>query len=145
LFTCIFHAVEYLDGMAAFVERETTLIPSDVLDAGMKLSHFGGGGRPRGAQIKPPPEIMDAFAANDLLKPHLSAAIEHFATQSDGNHFFYVGQLASTGELALVTHHGSRKPGAMLYRAGMAVAERFRQRLSPETPRHAGEKGDLHD
>ena len=128
------HSADICCSLAVTILAEAR--PSDVLDAGMKLSHFGGGGRPRGAQIKPPPEIMDAFASNDLLKPHLSVAIEHFATQGDGNHFFYVGRLASTGELALVTHHGSRKPGAMLYRAGMAVAERFRQRLSPETPRH---------
>ena len=36
----------------------------------------------------------------------------HFGTQGDGNHFFFVGRIASTGETALVTHHGSRKPGA---------------------------------
>jgi tRNA-splicing ligase RtcB len=110
--------------------------PSAILDAGMKLSHFGGGGRPRGAQVRPPDEVMAAFEANDFLRPHVSAAIEHFATQGDGNHFFYVGRVASTGDIALVTHHGSRKPGAMLYKAGMAVAERFRRELSPETPKH---------
>lgn len=108
----------------------------DVLDAGMKLSHFGGGGRPRGAQIRPPTEILEAFEANDFLKPHVSAAIEHFATQGDGNHFFFVGRVASSGAIALVTHHGSRKPGAMLYKSGMAVAERTTRLLSPETPKH---------
>ena len=66
----------------------------------------------------------------------MSAAIEHFATQGDGNHFFYVGRLASSGQVALVTHHGSRKPGAMLYKAGMETAENFRRVLSPETPKH---------
>ena len=65
-----------------------------------------------------------------------SAAVEHFATQGDGNHFFYVGRVKSSGELALVTHHGSRKPGALLYKYGMSTAECFRQRISPETPRH---------
>ena len=66
------------------------------------------------------------FEANPFLEPVLSVAIEHFATQGDGNHFFYVGRVASTGQIALVTHHGSRKPGAMLYKAGMETAERFR-------------------
>lgn len=110
--------------------------PSQVLDAGMKLSHFGGGGRPRGAQLHPPPKIMEAFESNAFLKPHVPTAIEHFATQGDGNHFFFVGRVASSGAIALVTHHGSRKPGAMLYKAGMEVAEKSTRMLSPETPRH---------
>jgi hypothetical protein len=29
-----------------------------ILDAGMKLSHFGGGGRARGGQIRPPPTFL---------------------------------------------------------------------------------------
>ncbi len=35
----------------------------------------------------------------------------------------------------LVTHHGSRAPGAALYDKGMKVANRFRQDISPETLR----------
>lgn len=107
--------------------------PTSILDAGMRLSHFGGGGRERGKQFKPNTELLERFVMNPFLKGLESAAIEHFATQGDGNHFFYVGRVASTGQIALVTHHGSRKPGARLYKAGMAVAERTRQRLSPET------------
>ena len=57
--------------------------------------------------------------------------IEHHGTQGDGNHFFYVGRMASSGAIALVTHHGSRKPGAMLYKAGMERAEQTRRTLSP--------------
>jgi tRNA-splicing ligase RtcB len=110
--------------------------PKRLLDSGMKRSHFGGGGRARGAQFTPPQEVMQAFADNFFLKSLTSAAIEHFATQGDGNHFFYVGRVKSSGELALVTHHGSRKPGALLYKYGMSTAEWFRQKLSPETPRH---------
>ena len=64
------------------------------------------------------------------------AASKHFGTQGDGNHFFYVGRVTSTGQVALVTHHGSRKPGALLYKAGMDLAESHRRRLSPETPAH---------
>jgi tRNA-splicing ligase RtcB len=85
--------------------------------------------------VQPGEAVMAPFAANPFLKPLAGAAIEHFATQGDGNHFFSVGRLA-TGEVALVTHHGSRKPGAMLYKAGMAAAERFRCEISPETPAH---------
>jgi RNA-splicing ligase RtcB len=110
--------------------------PTAALDAGMRLSHFGGGGRPLGAQLNPPSGLLEAFEANRFLRPLLRDAVAHFATQGDGNHFFYIGRVRSTGAIALVTHHGSRGPGAKLYKAGMAVAESARQKLSPETPAH---------
>jgi RNA-splicing ligase RtcB len=130
-----FHSADICCSMAVTVFGEDAN-PTAVLDAGMKLSHFGGGGRPRGSQVRPPEEILETFEANQFLKPHVNAAIEHFATQGDGNHFFYVGRVASTGAIALVTHHGSRRPGAMLYKAGMETAERMTRARSPETPRH---------
>jgi RNA-splicing ligase RtcB len=130
-----FHSADICCSMALTVFGKDT-DPTAVLDAGMKLSHFGGGGRPRGSQVRPPAEILEAFEANQFLRPQVSAAIEHFATQGDGNHFFYVGRVASSGAVALVTHHGSRKPGAMLYKAGMETAERMTRVRSPETPRH---------
>jgi tRNA-splicing ligase RtcB (3'-phosphate/5'-hydroxy nucleic acid ligase) len=128
------HSADICCSMAVsvFADADATAI----LDAGMKLSHFGGGGRPRGERLHPPAEVLEAFEANRFLRPLLDAAIEHFATQGDGNHFFYVGRVASSGQIALVTHHGSRKPGAMLYKAGMEAAERFRRILSPVTPKH---------
>ena len=110
--------------------------PTPVLDAGMKLSHFGGGGRPYSHDMRPPDALMAEFAANKFLAMTTDAASGHFGTQGDGNHFFYVGRMASTGQVALVTHHGSRKPGALLYKAGMDMAESYRRRLSPETPAH---------
>lgn len=122
--------------MTVFKAEASPALAKRVLDAGMALSHFGGGGRPRGKQIRPPHEVMWRFEANELLSPFVSDAIEHFATQGDGNHFFYVGRLSGTGELALVTHHGSRKPGAMLYKRGMAIAEKVTRKISPETPKH---------
>ena len=106
--------------------------PTAILDAGMRLSHFGGGGRETTDRpAAPPADVMNAFAANPFLRNAQHAAIEHFATQGDGNHFFYVGRVASSGDVALVTHHGSRKPGAMLYKQGMLAAERTRKLLSP--------------
>ena len=128
------HSADICCSMAVTIFGDPT--PTALLDAGMKYSHFGGGGRPRGSQLRPPASLLAQFEENSYLKPLVSAAIEHFATQGDGNHFFYVGRVTSTGEVALVTHHGSRKPGAMLYKAGMATAERFRGVLSPETAKH---------
>lgn len=69
------------------------------------VTHFGPGGRPRGQQIRPGKEVFERFEANPLLRDLTSAAIEHFGTQGDGNHFAYVGTLKSSGETALVTHH----------------------------------------
>jgi RNA-splicing ligase RtcB len=129
-----FHSADICCSMAAtfFEEGDATAL----LDAGMKISHFGPGGRPRGSQWRPPAEVMAAFEGNRFLKTLVSPAMEHFGTQGDGNHFFYVGRVASTGHLALVTHHGSRGPGAKLYKAGMEVAEATRREISPQTPAH---------
>lgn len=110
--------------------------PKRVLDVGQALTHFGPGGRDRGQQLRMPQTLLDAFESNALLAPLLPLAREHFGTQGDGNHFFYVGTLASTGDTVIVTHHGSRGPGAKLYKAGMACAETYRRKLSPETPPH---------
>jgi tRNA-splicing ligase RtcB (3'-phosphate/5'-hydroxy nucleic acid ligase) len=129
------HSADICCSMAISVFKDQ-IDGSKILDAGMTLSHFGGGGRPSGQQIRPADDILVGFQGNRFLKPFLSSATEHFGTQGDGNHFFYVGRLASTGQLALVTHHGSRKPGAMLYKAGMEVATRSTKTLSPETPAH---------
>ena len=110
--------------------------PTAILDAGMKHSHFGGGGRPDSFDMRPSDALLQEFADNRFLGGMTDAAIKHFGTQGDGNHFFYVGRVRSSEQIALVTHHGSRKPGALLYKAGMDAAERWRRRLSPETPEH---------
>jgi hypothetical protein len=107
--------------------------PAALLDAVHAVTHFGPGGRPRGQQVRPPKDVAERIDANPLLRDVMSAAIEHFGTQGDGNHFAFVGTIKSTGETALVTHHGSRAPGARLYSKGMKIAESYRKQLSPET------------
>jgi len=129
------HSADICCSMAISVFDQDT-DPTRLLDDGMKLSHFGPGGRARGLQFPVDGDILNRFEGNRFLKPLISMAIEHNATQGDGNHFFYVGRQASTGRVALVTHHGSRGPGAMLYKAGMKVAEEYRRKLSPETAPH---------
>lgn len=120
---CCSMAISILPGVA----------PNELLDAVHSITHFGPGGRARGDQIKPSDATLTAFDANPYLNQITSVAIEHFATQGDGNHFAFVGQMKSTGETALVTHHGSRAPGARLYDRGMRTANRFRELLSPAT------------
>ncbi len=108
--------------------------PKRVLDAAQKITHFGGGGRAPDQLMPLPDHIGQAFdGGNKFLDQLGDSARQHFGTQGDGNHFLYVGRLRSTDQVALVTHHGSRKPGALLYKRGMSVAEGFRRQLSPET------------
>ena len=54
----------------------------------------------------------------------------------DGNHFLYVGHLESTGQLALVTHHGSRSLGGLLYKFGMAAAKKHTSIVAPRIAEH---------
>ncbi|MGD9917400.1 MAG: RtcB family protein [Paenirhodobacter sp.] len=111
--------------------------PKAVLDAAQKVTHFGPGGRPQGQRFTVSLDLLDAFRANGFLNDPkaLRMAQEHMGTQGDGNHFLFVGRSRKTGRTAIVTHHGSRGPGAVLYKRGMEVAERFRRALSPQTLR----------
>ncbi|AAV93486.1 RtcB family protein [Ruegeria pomeroyi] len=109
--------------------------PKTVLDAAQSVTHFGPGGRPQGNRFTVSLDLLDAFRANAFLSnpKALRMAQEHLGTQGDGNHFLFVGRSRKTGRTAIVTHHGSRGPGAVLYKLGMEVAERFRRELSPGT------------
>lgn len=109
--------------------------PKLILDMAQNVTHFGPGGRPRGAQFDLPKEIEDEFLANPFLesKYAISIAKEHMGTQGDGNHFLYVGVSKKTGDTVIVTHHGSRGVGAFLYKAGMKTAENFRKQISKHT------------
>ncbi|SHN12044.1 RtcB family protein [Roseibium suaedae] len=125
--------------------------PKALLDAVHSVTHFGPGGRAAGQQLTPSEATLKAFQENAYLSgAALTVGVEQFATQGDGNHFAFVGTMKSTGETALVTHHGSRAPGARLYERGMKVANKFREVLSPETyPENAWipadtEEGDLY-
>ncbi|MBS8229019.1 RtcB family protein [Vannielia litorea] len=109
--------------------------PAEVLDAAAEVTHFGPGGRPQGNRFTVSLDLLDAFRANPFLSNAkiIRAAQEHMGTQGDGNHFLFVGRSRATGRTALVTHHGSRGPGAKLYKAGMEVAEAHRRKHSPAT------------
>lgn len=113
-------------------------LPKDILDAVHKATHFGPGGRPNGQRYTMSPALYDAFRDNAFLadKKILQAAVEHLGTQGDGNHFAFVGTSEANGTTCLVTHHGSRGPGAGLYKLGMRCAERFRKKLSTGVSKH---------
>lgn len=126
-----FHSADICCSMALSVLGDVD--PTAVLDAGVKLSHFGPGARAFSHDMRPSDHLLAQFEENRFLSMTTDAAQKHFGTQGDGNHFFFVGRIQSTGQIAIVTHHGSRKPGALLYKAGMEAAERYRRKLSPET------------
>lgn len=109
--------------------------PKAALDAAQAITHFGAGGRDQGNRFTVSLDLMDQFRANPFLNGNkmLHAAQAHMGTQGDGNHFLFIGRSRATGRVAMVTHHGSRGPGGLLYKHGMEVAERFRRALSPET------------
>lgn len=109
--------------------------PKEVLDAAQAVTHFGPGGRRQGQRFTVSQKLVDAFRENRFLSNVKIQRMmhEHMGTQGDGNHFLFVGQSRKTGDVCIVTHHGSRGPGAGLYKLGMDVANKFRKKLSPET------------
>ena len=109
--------------------------PRAALDAAQAITHFGPGGRDQGQRFTVSLDLLDQFRANPFLNGSrmLHTAQAHMGTQGDGNHFLFIGRSRATGRVAMVTHHGSRGPGGLLYKHGMEVAERFRRALSPAT------------
>lgn len=109
--------------------------PKEVLDAAHAVTHFGFGGRDRNEQFRFPEELLTQFENNSFLNEDrtIQVARKHLGTQGDGNHFLFVGKSAKTGNTMMVTHHGSRGVGAILYTKGMKVADKFRRQLSPDT------------
>lgn len=109
--------------------------PKELLDKVHSITHFGPGGRPNGQRFDVSLKLIDEFRDNPFTNSNkfLQLVREHMGTQGDGNHFAFVGKSEQTGDTYLVTHHGSRGPGAMLYKEGMKIAEKFRRKLSPET------------
>jgi len=109
-----------------------------VLNAAFNITHFGKGGR-NTPLIDLPLTLQLMMEENLYLNDQhiIQMAKSHMSTQGDGNHFLFVGY-DEQGEVWIVTHHGSRGVGAALYKKGRAVAERFRKKLSPNTPKHNG-------
>jgi RNA-splicing ligase RtcB len=108
--------------------------PKAILDAMQAATHFGPGGRDRANEATMPVELRDALNSGNPFfadKRLQDRARSHLMTQGDGNHFAFVGRSEATGDTWLITHHGSRGFGALLYKAGMEVAERFRKELCP--------------
>ncbi|MGF3027466.1 RtcB family protein [Methylobacterium aquaticum] len=128
-----FHSSDICCSVAATIFKRDD-DPVKVLDAVQRVTHFGPGGRAK--PIRPAFEGDTDFGDNPFLRGLENFALGHFGSQGDGNHFAYVGRLRSTGQIALVTHHGSRGLGAQLYKRGMAAARRHTAIVAPKVPAH---------
>lgn len=111
--------------------------PKIILDIANQITHFGFGGRKDAFDL--PDDLKQEISKNPFTRSEKSIgfAQTHMGTQGDGNHFLFVGKNRK-GETCMVTHHGSRGFGAELYKTGIKVAEKFRQKISPKTtPKNA--------
>lgn len=135
-----FHSADVCCSMAISVFKRPEHV-GKILDVAQKVSHFGPGIRPTDKPadpsfIRPLAQLVSLFERNPFLKGLEHFAVDHFATQGDGNHFFYVGELESTGQTVVVTHHGSRGLGGGLYKRGKAAAERHTRIVAGRVPAH---------
>jgi RNA-splicing ligase RtcB len=131
-----FHSADICCSMAITVFKRKD-DPKRIMDVAHKITHFGPvvGDHRSGRSM--PGELVAAFEANPFLADIVGSGHVNTGTQGDGNHFLFVGHLRSTGQPAIVTHHGSRGPGALLYKRGMAAARRHTKIVSPRTPEGA--------
>lgn len=132
-----FHSADVCCSMAITVFKRNDDV-AKVLDIAQKVTHFGPGGRtdqPEWAK-ETVRALAGRFEKNSFLRGLETYAFDHLMTQGDGNHFFYVGELESTGQLAIVTHHGSRGLGGALYKRGKQAAERHMGIVAPRVPKH---------
>ena len=87
--------------------------PTAMLDAGMQAQPFRRRRTARGAQLRAADAIMTAFEDNPFLQSASSAPRSSISPpRATATTSSIVGRVRSTGSVALVTHHGSRKPGA---------------------------------
>lgn len=129
-----FHSADICCSMAMTVFNRGD-DPKRILDVAQKITHFGKGRREKYLGDLTP-ELAERILNNSFLSDLGGVARGSLSTQGDGNHFLYLGERESDGKLALVTHHGSRNFGAILYKKGMAAAKRHTRVVAPKVPEH---------
>lgn len=125
-----FHSADVCCSMAMTVFKRKDGLKK-ILDAAQHITHFGPGGRKHDPFRMTDP-MIEAFAGNRFLADAIELGHSNLGTQGDGNHFLYVGVRRSDGLPTIVTHHGSRGVGALLYKRGMMLAKN-----TPTFIRHA--------
>lgn len=124
-----FHSADICCSVAITVLQDN-VDASTILDAAMKASHFGYGGRSdnNASNNQDLTQLLSTFDKNQFLKGLENRALSHFMTQGDGNHFFFVGEL--DGKTVIITHHGSRGFGADIYKRGKRCAEQMTSKIA---------------
>lgn len=128
-----YHSADVCCSMA-MTEIDEDVDPKFVLDQIEKFTHFGPSRR-TDHPIQLREGFTDVFKGNPFLDGLEEFAKEGFTTQGDGNHFYFVGFVESTGKVAIVSHHGSRKLGARVYSRGLAAARRVTAKIAPSVPK----------
>ncbi len=122
---------------SVFATNLGNIDPKKVLDVAFNTTQFGPGKRKGyngwSSVLSNNKYLYNKIINNYFTKDYIEKALTHLGTQGDGNHFLYVGKSENTGDIWLVTHHGSRGFGASVYKKGMATAEKFRKKISPNT------------
>lgn len=115
-------------------EFNENIAPKDLLLAMKQTTHFGVGGRKYDECFEVPGNLIQAIEGNQFLNcpKSIKLARSHMGTQGDGNHFAYVGISKQSGKPCLITHHGSRGFGALLYKKGMTAAIQHKKKACPE-------------
>ena len=128
-----FHSSDVCCSMAisTFKRNDDITKVMDVID---KLTHFGHKKRDK-QPIKLSHRVAKLIEGNSFLSDLLPVAYSHFTTQGDGNHFYFLGHLESSGNMSIVSHHGSRGLGARLYKKGLKAAQKHTSIVSPKTPK----------
>jgi len=123
-----FHSADVCCSM--FMSEIDATDPKAVLDIAERFTHFGPTGRD--VPVKMPEYLVEMIESNPLTADLLHLAKRDFATQGDGNHFLFVGTRKSTGNVCIVTHHGSRGFGARVFKKGMKIAQEFAKTIAPK-------------
>jgi tRNA-splicing ligase RtcB len=144
-----------------FFESERTI--KELANNLSESTHFGPFGRKEGDYRWN--EILEEDVwDNPFLKGLEASALTHLQTQGDGNHFSYIGLIdkkdslmrefeeegyyqeaenlgkivkrSSTAPLyAIVSHHGSRKLGAQIYKRGLEAAIKETKKIASNIPK----------
>jgi len=152
------HSADVCCSMRAsfFASRQSI---TQIMSSLEKVTHFGPFSRPRGDE-KYHPVLEEPVWSNPFLKGLEGCAKSYLQTQGDGNHFSYLGILETPKNLmkslekegyyeeakalhkeadaplyTLVTHHGSRKLGAEIYKRGIEQAIRYTAKVAQGIPK----------
>lgn len=153
------HSSDLCCSMMATIFDSNTPI-NKILDAMQASTSFGPQKRPENPLLRCPVLEEDVWKTPFLENLH-EIARDNLQTQGDGNHFFYLGTMSNleqlgmsldkngyyehsqniqdsklSNALVLVTHHGSRRLGAQIYKRGVNRAIKETNKIALNIPKN---------